>query len=344
MAKALVAASDPVARAGAELILDDDGSASDAIVAGILSAATVHSDVLLAPMVAMVGGVGAGIRSFDGRTRQPGQGLKRPRGFLPDDHIPLTARCSVPQSFATLALIHASARQRPLSALVRAAKAVAKQAEQIDDGLDARLAVLGQLAAHGATTLAQLARPLLHAAGPTAGGLLSEDDVKAHAPPLEAAHFLAHDEGEIALLRLEGGAPIDDADRGRRAARAEVIVAADGRGLVAAACYAPSPIGVFVPELGLRLPSSAVPILRGVPRVTPGTPLWTPSPIAVIRRAAEGYFSAMGVSGAVEISGDRLAPATAPLAEQLHSLKTTSGGAIAVAATVQRGRTSALAL
>jgi gamma-glutamyltranspeptidase/glutathione hydrolase len=342
VAKALVAATDPVARAGGEAIIEDGGSASDAVVAAILSAAAVRSGVLLGPLVAMVGGVGAGTTLFDGRTCQPGLGEKRPRGFMADDRIPLAARCAVPRGVAALALVHAYSTKRPWSALVRSARATAKQQDEVDDGLDARLEVLDALPAHGAPSLTQLAGALIRAAGPGAGGLLSARDLEEARPADSRPSFEAMADAELARP-VWSDAVGDEETRSETLQRTHVVVAADGRGLVAAASYTPFPAGLLVPELGLRLASAAVPVRRGVPRVTPGTPLWAPSPIALLQRAADGWFGAMGASGAETIPDVGLASTALPLDKQLEALLSATGAAAAAIATVERGETAASA-
>jgi gamma-glutamyltranspeptidase/glutathione hydrolase len=338
MAKALVAATQAAAQAGGEAIIEDGGSASDAVVAAILSVAAVRAGVLLAPMVAVVGGVGAGTRAFDGRTVQPGRGQKRPRGFTPDSDIPDAARSAVPRSLAMLALLQAYAAKRPLSALVRVARATAKQQKEPEQGLAERLDVLELLPKHGATSLRQLEVPLVRAAGTTARGLVSPQDLEHARPDDTGLAFRAAPSGEVAVPAFDPAAPGEERDR--QAARTHVVVAADGRGLVAGVSYTIA-TGLLVPELGLRFSANAVPVMRGVSRVTPGTPLWAPCPVALMRRPSEGWFGAIGAAGCDAIPPDALSPA-APMDEQLRKLREATGATHAAVAMVARGRTSAL--
>src|SRR5690606_10692291 len=78
MAASKADASDPIAAEAAQQALDDGGRAADAAIAGFLAAAGAREAVLLAPTVALVGGLGAGTRLLDGRAVQPGAGAKRP--------------------------------------------------------------------------------------------------------------------------------------------------------------------------------------------------------------------------------------------------------------------------
>lgn len=336
MAKALVTATDPTAQAGGEAILDDGGSASDAVVCAVLSSGTAHPGVLLGPVVSMVGGVGVGTRLFDGRTCQPGLGHKRPRGFKPHETIPFAARCAVPRSFGALALMHAYTTKRPLSALIRCASSAAKRAQGAPEGLEERLGILAAFARHGATTLAQQTGPLLRVAGTAAGGLLTERDLTEARPGDERPDFVGSDGAEWARPAWRE-TPREAALRDLLRPRTHVVAAADGWGQVAAACYLRSN-GLSVPELGMDLPFMATPVMRGVPRVTPTTPQWAPTPIALMRRADDGWFAAAGVAGAdgIEIGS---AQTSAPLEQQAAALRDASGGTRAIIAWVERSLT-----
>ncbi len=324
-------------------MLNDGGSASDAVVAAILSAAAVHSGVFLGPVVAMVGGVGAGTRLFDGRTRQPGLGARRPRGFTKHDTIAPAARCAVPRSMATLALMHAYSTKRPLSALTRCARATSKlHVELADEGHDARLDLLDTLPERGAVSLAHLGPELIRVAGPGAGGLLCERDLQQAQADDSRPAFRAIDGAELARPAWDEAAP-DDGPRTASLQHTHVVVAADGHGLVAAASYSAQPDGLFVPALGVRLALAATPVMRGVPRVTPGTTLWAPHAIGLLRRGADGWFAAIGAAGAERLPERGLAPSTAPIGEQVSALRAATSATRAVMATVERGQTSALA-
>lgn len=69
-------------------------------------------------------------------------------------------------------------------------------------------------------------------------------------------------------------------------AQAEVILACDGRGLLAALAYVPARQGIAVPELELLLRADAVPVRRGVTRLAPGAPLAAPAPVAIFHQKA----------------------------------------------------------
>jgi hypothetical protein len=79
-----------------------------------------------------------------------------------------------------------------------------------------------------------------------------------------------------------------------RSERHEIVLAVDGRGGFAALDYVCAEAGVMIEELGLMAPRAAVPVLRGVPRVAPGTFLSATSGIAIHTDASGTPFGASG--------------------------------------------------
>ncbi|MEZ4440914.1 MAG: hypothetical protein R3B72_17585 [Polyangiaceae bacterium] len=335
MGKPGVLASEPAVEEMAAAVLADGGGAVDAVLAGFFGAAGRRTGVLLGPIAAVVAGLGLGARVFDGRTCQAGRNAPRPRGFTDADEVPTAAFAAAPRSLATLSLLHAYGAKRPMSALVKGGLAAAKKEEA-----PARGRLLEAVARQGPRALAtsERLRPLLHHAGPTAGGLLTETDLLEARPGDDDASFLSLGGVEIAAVGFSG----DD----RPLRRAEVVVAADGQGRVAAVCYAPDDDGVAIPELEITLARDGVPIRRGVPRVTPGTLAPMPSPIALARRPSEGWFAALGVAGGQTLDFSQLENAETlsllgALAEAARAGATSSphtGAPLALAASVQRSR------
>src|SRR5262249_14917578 len=72
-------ASEPAAENAALEILEQEGTAAEALIAGFLAAAAVRPGVLWSPVQILTAGPGTFARAFDGRARQPGLGLPRPR-------------------------------------------------------------------------------------------------------------------------------------------------------------------------------------------------------------------------------------------------------------------------
>lgn len=289
-------ASDPVVADVAEASLAEGGSAVDAVLGGFLTAAALEPGVLLGPVGAMVAGLGAGTRVFDGRTLQAGRGAKRPRGLRPGDAVPPAARAAVPRALGVLPLLHAYGATKTLAALGRLGRTRAKKESKGDPTLEARLRFLEAFSRRGPGLLASgdVMRPLVQRAGPVAGGLLTEEDL-ADARPVDEAALFSPFQGETELATTPWSPP----EAGRPA---RIVVAADVGGIVAALAYVPDPDGVDVPELGLKLTRDGEPIRRGVPRITPGEIRPAALPIAVLRRP-DGWHAALGVTSAERIEG-----------------------------------------
>lgn len=261
------------AAAPASHALAEGGTALDAVLAGFLAAAAERPDVLLAPLQILVAGPGVGARAFDGRVRQAGAGAPRPRGFVRGAAIPDAAYVGVPASLAAIAVAHAHDGALSLTELCRPAIAMARRR-----GADARASFLSRFARLGAAALRDsvVARALVAAAGRVPGGLLTEEDLNAVRPGTEAPREIVTEGARRILVPpWQGllGAP------GRRS---EIIVAGDRRKVLAILCYTPDEGGVRVPELGLTLSRDAVPVMRGIPRTSPGTPCPVPKPLAIL--------------------------------------------------------------
>ena len=78
------------------------GDAVGAVVAGFFAAAGEAPGVLFGAVGLMLAQVGAGVRAFDGRPRQPGLAQRRVRGLVEGDAIPVAARVAAPGSVAAL--------------------------------------------------------------------------------------------------------------------------------------------------------------------------------------------------------------------------------------------------
>lgn len=318
-------ASSAAARAAAAAIIEAGGTAVDAVIAGFLAAAGERPGVLLAPAVALVAGTGAGARAYDGRSAQPGLGLARPRGFVADAAIPDAAYAAAPRSIAMLLLLHGHRGRTSLSVLARDGVAAAEaQGEKARAGLIRRVGASGVLALRAA----EVARPLLAAGGSVAGGMLTERDLEEARP--------AETDAVTTALGLDAGANVFTSPWPPAEASpvgAEAIVACDGRGIVAAIAYAPIGAGVLVPELGVALARDAVPVLRGVTRVAPGTPLAAPAPIALLGR--KGFWAAVGLTGVAHLRPEALAGLAGgqALESALAELRAREEGRTALAAT-----------
>ncbi len=265
-------------------------NAVDAVVAGVFAAAAAHAGVLLGPVQMLVAGAGVGPRAVDGRTLQPGRGAARPRGFRADDPIPPAARVAVPALpvalAAALATFGTAALGKVLGPAVDIARAVAP----------ARAELLARLGQRGPTLAAGgIAEELVNAVGPLAGGLLTLEDLDELRPEVIVTEpvKLGVRRGltvpwDAAAVRSIQGSSLD-------ALHTHVLAAIDARGSLAIACYEVPEDGLSIPELELLAPFAAAPVLRGEPRLRPGTPRPAAAPIAVIE-ATSVYEMAVGIA------------------------------------------------
>lgn len=266
------------------------GNAVDAVVTGLLVAAARSPSVLLGPLQALVAGGGAGLLAVDGRVRQPGAGVPRPRGFVDGTAIPDAARVGVPGLPGALATLLASLGA---GTLLRAAGPAVEAARSLSAE---RAMVLQSFARRGVPAVAtgNVAEEIAAAAGRPAQGLLTRDDLAGMLPE---------------LVRREGGslpggwltAPWRSEDP-VAAAHCHVVTAIDGKGLAAVACYEAPPEGVEVPSLGLVLPFAAEPVRRGRVRIRPGGQRPAASPIA-LRFAAGVVDLCVGVGQSAHAEG-----------------------------------------
>jgi len=248
-------------------------SAVAAVVAGFFAAAGAHPDVLLGPVTLLVAGVGSGGRAFDGRLRQPGLGVRRPRGFV-TENVPVASRVALPTGVAALTVALAYDQRATLTSV---AKVGAREATAA--GAPERSRLLARIASVGPAALAESAfvRPLLHLASPSEGGLLSPADfvatedvaLEAHARVLRGTTFL---EAPWAEPKPDAVAP-----GGER----HGICAVDANGVFAVLCYEQVGAGLDVPALGLVAALGAVPVRRGTPRVSPGARIPAFAPVAI---------------------------------------------------------------
>jgi gamma-glutamyltranspeptidase/glutathione hydrolase len=275
-------------------MLLDGSSALGAVIAAYFSAIGRESGVLMSPMSLMTAGVAAGTRAFDGRLRQPGIGGKRPRGFRNGETIPAAAFIAAPTGVHAALVALAYDRESTLSRILRAANKSLR-----DVAPSPRLRLLERVAQAGAHALAEstFAHPLLAVASPSEGGVLTMADLNA-VPEVDHAARVSVSRNENDKTRVSGevvlGAPWENMGSEGRSERHEIVLAVDGRGGFAALDYVCAEAGVMIEELGLMAPRAAVPVLRGVPRVAPGTFLSATSGIAIHTDASGTPFGASG--------------------------------------------------
>ncbi len=256
-------------------------SALGACLMGFFAAAASHDGVLMSPLGVVVGGVGVGARGFDGRLRQPGLGARRPRGFLTESEVPLAARVAIPCGLTAAAVACAYQTGTSMTKVVAPGVALAKRAKD-----EARAEALKRIGRQGATILKDplFARPLQLLGSPSEGGSLSIDDLAPRRDldqPLRPHSAQGRDYLE---LPWEGEAPSPEGGV------SQVVLAVDVSGTFAGAVFQRL-TGPKLEGLGVIAPLGAVPVLRGVPRVRPGSPLPAPLPIAL--RVTDGQIDAI---------------------------------------------------
>ncbi len=219
-------------------------------------------------------------------------GTKRPRGFLGNDDIPIAARIAVPQAIAAAVVAHAYDGGGPIAEVL---KRGIRQARQV--GSEARAEILQSIRAQGARVMNSpgVARPLLHAAGISEGGLLTSADLAA-IPDLDVTG-MAHPsvtnwfEAPWASEDLDGSATSEDGATSDLSARRPqlssvdsllmVLAAVDNRGVFAGAAYEWTTNGIAIDGLDLEAPACAIPVMRGITRMSPGCPIPAAAPIAI---------------------------------------------------------------
>jgi len=271
-ARALALGTDEVAQAAAAARLADGGGALDAVLAGYFAVGGASGGVLLAPLAILVGGVGQGTRAFDGRPRQPGRGARRPRGFLAEDVVPEAARLAIPGSLPAALVAHAygtsSLRSVVQPGIAAAARAGAKE----------RQALLQRIGEVGAAALLEPAyrRGLLRRGGAPEGGLVSPGDFDTAMEGLDHPGTVREIDGARFLVPAWEPGPGSGS-----VVPASAVVAIDAHGVCAALAYGTLEDGVWIAELDLLAPKSAIPVMRGVPRTAPGLPLGRPFALGI---------------------------------------------------------------
>ncbi len=267
-----VIATQTVAQEAASSMLPR-GSAVDAVIAGVFAASAVSKTVFLGPVQILLGGAGMGLLAVDGRLRQPGLSVQRPRGFVTAEEIPPAAYVAVPSLVAALAATRAMANSSTLNQVLAPAIDLAKHASKERHQLFQQIARRGPLA----LTEEPFSTELIAAAGRLAGGVLTLTDLQEMRPEVIACGIEQKGDHRVATVPWR--------DREVASARVELVAAADGHGRVAIACYEAPEEGVPIPALDLFAPLAAAPVRRGETRVRPGEPRPASAPMALLESA-----------------------------------------------------------
>lgn len=291
-------ASEPSMSETANAILAKGGSSTDACMAAFFAAAGAHPGPLLGSTVLLVGGTGSGAHVFDGSVVQPGKGAPRPRGFVSEDEIPTSARIPVAAIGAMLTAAHAHGGSLPMSELATPGVKLARAQRAAG-----RAALLRRVGAAGPVALreASFARSLLEIAGRPEGGNLTMDDIGDVQAQVDQPVV------QDAVVHVRPPETRFDCP----ALETCMVVACDHRGVLAALHCTFDPDGVTVEPHEVTASKLAVPVRRGVPRVTPGARLRMPTPIALLTRRGVPW-AALALEGIAPVDwasfGQHLAP------------------------------------
>jgi hypothetical protein len=258
------------------------GNAVDAVCTGLLAACARDASVAFGSVSIVVAGFGMHPRRLDGRVLEPGNLAKRPRGFVEGEPIPSAAYVAAPRLFTTVGTALTLAGRSTYAAAC--APAVASCPD------DARRALLEAFAALGPALFQKrsIAEELRASLGASAGGMLVDDDFVLGAPSFE----------DIVVASDARFAPFAVGPLGSEQSKVEWLAARDATGLLAMASFERAEHGHEVPALGLTCPRVAVPVLRGVKRVDPTTPLGLLPPVRAL--LLEGQVAALeGLGGPV---------------------------------------------
>lgn len=260
--RCIVAASDDVALQAAEEAVASGHSPLGVAVSSYLALVGNYPGVLWGPLAMLVHGLGVS-RVFDGRLRQPGVGVKRPRGFTQTDTIPGAATVPAAQVVPALFVALSYDDERRYSELFKTGLATAKRV-----GAPRRAALLTRIKELGARAFMDPAvhRPLLHAGSVSEGGLLGVKDFE---PPVSIDLPTLQQpgpEGQSKVVFPWEAAASSSGEPG-------YIAALDRRGVGVLLRYERATQGEVVDEWELLLPRAASPVRRGVTRLRPGQPL-----------------------------------------------------------------------
>jgi len=276
MPRALCISSHEVAAEYGARALETRDSALEAVLTGFFAAAAVEPGVLFGPLGLLAGGTGEGARAYDGRARQPGLSGKRPRGFLPGQEPAAAARVAVPAGISALAVSTSYHGQVSWAACCRPGISLARQ-----EGAPGRAVLLDHVAGLGARALSEtsVSRAWISQFGPVQGGQVTAGDLKARA----GLDLLASsDDGARVGLPWPAAQGPEPANQG---GRAHALVAVDARGLFVALAFTALSSPLELAGYEVTVPLLAEPVLRGVSRVAPGTPLGGVLPVGLVRDA-----------------------------------------------------------
>lgn len=259
------ASSDAVASETVEERLSDGATALEAVVAAYFAKAAIDPGVLLSPTALLVGGMTGTARCFDGRSRQPGSRIRRVRRYADGAAVPAAAKVAVPNGVRALLVGYAYAPGGSLQRLLRPAL---KRVKGVSSDRERLLRRVSQVGAR-VFSEPEFVRPFLHEADESHGGVLTGSDFKDLPTTLDEPAMSA-EVGDLTLLSSPWAeAELEEDGAGRLIS----VTALDAVGGAASLTFSSCGAGLYIPELDLRAPQTAIVNRPGVSRTAPGAPL-----------------------------------------------------------------------
>jgi gamma-glutamyltranspeptidase/glutathione hydrolase len=269
----------PIAQDAADECLLAGGTAVDAVLAAYFALAGATPWGLLAPLTILVAGSGHGIRAVDGRARQPGLGIERPVRYDDDAAAPLLARASAPATAAAVSVASSMFGSESLPRLATLGARIARK-----QGARERAALITRFGSARAWVLQDRAflAEVAERVPRFEGALLQPADLTiegADVLPCQPSLTLAGVQAAFPPWYAPASSPISPGS-------SPLLVLASERGNLAA-LFLHHP-GRIIPlfEGEIELPALGQPVLRGVPRLKPGSPLPLAVPLAVLLEGA----------------------------------------------------------
>lgn len=292
MARIQALATTELAQEAARSALSDGATALGAALTGFFVEAGQSPGVLFGPFSLLVGGLGSGVFAYDGRHRQPGLDAKRPRGFEPGEEIPQAARVAAPGSIHAAALACAFHPGTTILSCVRPGVSQAKQA-----GKKGRADLLELVATRAATALSdpRVRKAFTSLFGTVEGGLITPADLAAR-EDVQAKALGNEEEYQTPWGMTEESS----------SGAGHAIVAGDSKGLFVALSYGELSSGPELLPFETTVPMTARPVLRGVTRLAPGTPIPRADGLRIQRTKGGTIYGTSATVGARVLSIQRV--------------------------------------
>lgn len=264
MSRALAVSTHAIAEEQAQRSLISGGSALAAALSGFFAAAGAEAGILLGPVGLLLGGLGAGARAFDGRCRQPGLLGKRPRGVPPGHEPSPRAHVAAPASLAALVVAASYEPGLSLAACIRPGVTRAREG-----GAFGRARLLELVGEKGALAFQDdsVRKAYLAQFSAVEGGQVTAADLK---PPAGLDLEALESSGALTLAAPNG----DEAASDRGAAgKLQALLVGDAQGQFALLGFTELDSALEFEGYEVLVPTVAIPVERGVPRVKVGTPL-----------------------------------------------------------------------